>query len=191
MIVAIGNAEPAAEIDEGDIEALAAQIGDQFVQQRERIAERREVGDLAADMHMHAGDLDAGQRARQRVEGRGLRERHAEFVLGLSRRDLVVGVGVDIGVDAEGDARGRAPAAATSLSALSSGSDSTLKAKMPASSATAISACVLPTPENTICSGAILTASARRSSPSDTMSMPAPSRPSVASTPRFEFALTE
>ena len=52
-------------------------------------------------------------------------------------------------------------ATATSLSALSSGSDSTLKAKMPASSANSISARVLPTPENTIFSGGTLTASAR------------------------------
>ena len=133
--MAIGDAEAPAEIDEGDGEALAAQVGDQFMQQRERIAERREVGDLAADMHMHAGGFDAGQLARQRVKGRGLRERNAEFVLGLSRRDLVVSFGVDIRIDAEGDARGRARLAATSLNALSSGSDSTLKAKMPASSA--------------------------------------------------------
>ena len=82
-------------------------------------------------------------------------------------------------------------AAATSLNAMSSASDSTLKAKMPASSANAISSRVLPTPENTISSGGTLTASARRNSPSDTTSMPAPSRASVASTPRLELALTE
>ncbi len=38
LIVAIGDAETAAEIDEVDGEAFGAQIGDQFVQQRERIA---------------------------------------------------------------------------------------------------------------------------------------------------------
>ena len=60
---------------------------------------------------------------------------------------LCVRPGVDIRIDADGDARGRARcAAATSLSALSSGSDSTLKPRMPASSANAISPRVLPTP---------------------------------------------
>ena len=42
-----------------------------------------------------------------------------------------------------------------------------------------------------IFSGVTPTASTRRSSPSDTTSMPAPSRASVASTPRLELAFTE
>ena len=46
---------------------------------------------------------------------------------------------------------------------------------MPFSSANAISSLVLPTPEKTIFFGATPTASARRSSPSETTSMPAPS----------------
>ena len=34
--------------------------------QPERIAERRQLGDLAADMHVNAGDIDARQLARAR-----------------------------------------------------------------------------------------------------------------------------
>ncbi|GJE55578.1 hypothetical protein EKPJFOCH_2072 [Methylobacterium thuringiense] len=79
---------------------------------------------------------------------------------------------------------------ATSDNASSSGSLSTLKQKMPARKAAAISSRVLPTPENTILSAGTPAANARRSSPSETMSMPAPSRARVASTAWFEFAFT-
>jgi hypothetical protein len=59
---------------------------------------------------------------------------------------------------------------------------------MPLSSAKAISGLVLPTPENTMRSPGVPAASARRSSPSDTMSMPAPRRLRVLSTAWVEFA---
>ncbi len=77
------------------------------MQEGEGVPEGREVGDLTADMHVHAGGLDPGQLFRQAVKGRRLGEGHAELVLGLAGRDLVVGLGVDIGVDAEGDAGNR------------------------------------------------------------------------------------
>ena len=77
---------------------------------------------------------------------------------------------------------------ATSERAKSSGSLSTLKQKMPALSAAAISSRVLPTPENTIFRAATPARSARSISPSETMSMPAPLRASVASTAWLEFA---
>ncbi len=81
-------------------------------------------------------------------------------------------------------------AAATSLRRASSGSDSTLKQRIPASSPAAISRAVLPTPEKTIRFVGTFAASARRSSPSETTSMPAPSRASVAITAWFELALS-
>ena len=40
---------------------LAAELVDQLLQQRESVAEGRKVGDLAADMHMHAARIDAGK----------------------------------------------------------------------------------------------------------------------------------
>ena len=70
----------------------------------------------------------------------------------------------------------------------SSGSDSTLMHKMPASTAAASSSAVLPMPENMIFSGATPAASARLSSPPETTSAPAPRRASVAITAWFEFA---
>jgi hypothetical protein len=77
---------------------------------------------------------------------------------------------------------------AISASANSSGSDSMLNWPMLESIANAISALVLPTPENTILRGATPTASARRISPSDTVSAPAPSSANVRTTARFGLA---
>ncbi len=70
-------------------------------------------------------------------------------------------------------------ALATSDSVSSSGSDSTLKQRMPSSSPSAISSRVLPTPEKMILSPGTPAARARLSSPSETTSMPAPRRARV------------
>ena len=59
------------------------------------------------------------------------------------------------------------------------------------SSASWISASVLPTPENSVLRASPPAASTRASSPPETMSKPAPSRASSASTARLEFAFTE
>ena len=71
-----------------------------------------------------------------------------------------------------------------------SGSDSTLISEMPASRAKAISLACLPTPEKTILLAGTPAARARRISPSETVSAPAPSRARVARTARFGLALT-
>ena len=81
-------------------------------------------------------------------------------------------------------------AAATSDSARSSGSDSTLIWRMPPSMATRISACVLPTPEKTIRSPGTPAARARAYSPAETTSIPAPRSPSTFSTATLESDLT-
>ncbi len=81
-------------------------------------------------------------------------------------------------------------AVATCDSAESSGSLSTLKHRMPASSACAISSRVLPTPEKTMRSPGMPAASARFSSPPETMSAPAPMRASVAMTAWLELAFS-
>jgi hypothetical protein len=71
---------------------------------------------------------------------------------------------------------------AVSDRASSSGSDSTLKHRIPLSRASAISSRVFATPENTIRSPGTPAARARRSSPPDTMSIPAPRPARVLST---------
>ena len=81
-------------------------------------------------------------------------------------------------------------AAATASSRSSSSSDSTLKHRMPASSASRISASRLPTPENTILRGSPPAASTRANSPPDTMSKPLPSRAKSERIARLELALS-
>ena len=70
-------------------------------QQRERIAEWIELADLAADMHVHAGDANAFELGGARINVAGAADRNAELVLGLAGRDLGVSFGVDIGIDAD------------------------------------------------------------------------------------------
>jgi hypothetical protein len=79
---------------------------------------------------------------------------------------------------------------ATWATSFSSGSDSTLISDTPAFRAKAISPRVLPTPEKTIRSPGIPAARARRISPSDTVSAPAPRLPRVRSTETLLLALT-
>jgi hypothetical protein len=80
--------------------------------------------------------------------------------------------------------------AATSLSARISGSLSRLNCRTPPISAARISPRVLPTPEKTILSPDTPAASARRYSPSDTTSMPAPASPRSRRTATLDSALT-
>ncbi len=77
------------------------------------------------------------------------------------------------------------PSSTSSSSALS-----TLKHPMFASSAAFISDSVLPTPENTTCSALPPARTQRYSSPTETMSAPAPSWTSTPRMPSVEFALT-
>ena len=81
---AIGDAEAAAEIDVIDRMAVRAQIGDEFREQKERILEWREIGDLRADVHIDAGDVNAGQRGGVRVDLAGACDRDAELVFRLA-----------------------------------------------------------------------------------------------------------
>ena len=90
--------------------AGGAQVQRQLAHERKRVAERRQVGDLAADVHVDAGDLEAGQARRFGVKPGRILEGHAELVLGLAGGDLGVRLGVDVRVDAHGDARGMSQA---------------------------------------------------------------------------------
>ena len=63
VVVAVGNAEAAAEIDMRDAVPVGAQHAHEVGEQREGIAERLELDDLAADMHVDAGDAHASSLA--------------------------------------------------------------------------------------------------------------------------------
>ena len=71
--------------------AVGAQRAHEIGQQREGVVERLELGDLAADMHVDAGDLEARQLRRLRIDLARAADRNAELVLGLAGRDLVRG----------------------------------------------------------------------------------------------------
>ena len=103
VVLAIGNAETAAKIDVRDDVAVGAQGAHELGQQREGVVERLQLGDLAADMHVDAGDLHARQLRRTGVDVARAADRNAELVLGLAGRDLGVGLRIDVGIDADRD----------------------------------------------------------------------------------------
>ena len=100
VVGAVGNAKPATEVYVVELMAIGAQRAGKFRQQRKCVVERLQVGDLAADMGVDAGDLYAGQRGRPGVNVARALPGDAELVLGLAGRDLLVSLRIDIGIDA-------------------------------------------------------------------------------------------
>ena len=188
---AVGDAEPAAEVDVVDVVAVGRELVEEAGEDGEGGVERGEVGDLRADVHVDAGDLDAGQGGRLAVDGAGARDRDAELRLGLAGGDLGVGQRVDVRVDPQADRRD--PAAlgrdAGDHRQLGLGfdveaEDGLVEGKRDLGRALADAG------EGDACSPGTPAARARRSSPSETTSMPAPSRASRVSTAWLELALT-
>ncbi len=75
----------------------------EFGHQLEGLLEGLDVGDLAADMHVDAGHIEAGQGRGAGIDLRGAGEGNAEFIVGLAGGDLGMGLGIDIGIDADGN----------------------------------------------------------------------------------------
>ena len=96
---AVGDAEPAAEVDVVDVVAVVRKLLEKAGEDREGGVEGGEIGDLRADVHVDAGDLEAGQGGRLAVDGAGARDRDAELGLGLACGDLCVGQRIDVRVD--------------------------------------------------------------------------------------------
>ena len=86
----------------------AAQHADKIGEQRERVAERIELDDLAADMHVDADDAHARKLRRAGIDGPRAADRNAEFVLRLAGRDLGMGLRIDVGIDADRNIHGAA-----------------------------------------------------------------------------------
>ncbi|MOA00335.1 hypothetical protein D3C78_1196930 [compost metagenome] len=105
VVVAVGNAETAADVDMADRVSVGAQRLDQFAQQPEGILERLQFGDLAADMHVDAGDFDTGQSGGMGIDRAGAFIGNAELVFFLAGGNLGVGARVHVRIDAEGDMR--------------------------------------------------------------------------------------
>ena len=89
-----------------DLVAVGAEVADEVGEQPVGLVERLEVGDLAADMHVDAGEAHAWKPRAVGVDLAGPQPGNAELVLGLAGGDLVVGPGVDIRIDADGDVDG-------------------------------------------------------------------------------------
>ena len=104
----IGDAEPAAEIDMLDAVAVGAQRLHEIGKNPERGFHLGKIGDLAADMHVGAGHLDARQLCRAGIDLARPQNRNAELVLGLAGGDLGVGAGIDVRIDPYRNPRGLA-----------------------------------------------------------------------------------
>ena len=83
-----------------DVMPVSPQRSNEIGEQCERVVEWRQIGDLAADMHVDTDDFEARKRGSQGIDFTRAADRDAELVLGLAGGDLAMGLGVDIGVDA-------------------------------------------------------------------------------------------
>ena len=95
----------AAEVETRDAVAVRPQRANQIDGAREGAAERREIGNLRADMHVHPVHRDSRHRRGAAAERRGAGDGDAELVAAPAGRDLVVRARVDIRVDAQRDLR--------------------------------------------------------------------------------------
>src|SRR5215475_3648001 len=101
VVVAIWNSQTAAKIDMRYLVAVTAQDPNKFGKQRKSISERVEFGDLAADVHIDTGNFETLQFGSPCINLARPADRNAELVLGLSGRNLVVGLRVDVRIDAD------------------------------------------------------------------------------------------
>ncbi len=91
----------------GDAVPRGAEVGDEAADAFERGLERREAGQLAADMERDSAHLETRQRGEPAEDfGRAV-DADAELVLGLAGRNLGMRSRVDVGIDAQHRARGR------------------------------------------------------------------------------------
>src|ERR1700745_1074862 len=69
----------------------------------DRISERLCLGDLGADMHLHANNLNVAHFCSSPVNRSNLIERNAELVLTRAGRDVLVRMWIYVRVDAQGN----------------------------------------------------------------------------------------
>src|SRR5438552_8040961 len=100
VVIAVGNAQPSTKIDMRDGVSICTQYVHELGKQRERITEWIELRDLAADMHVDAGDFEALQFARMSINLARAADWNAKLVLGLAGGNLVMGLRVDVRIDA-------------------------------------------------------------------------------------------
>src|SRR6202011_1552176 len=67
-LVPIGNPESSTDIDMADVVTIGAQRAHEISQQGKSVVERLELGYLAPDVHIDAGNGDAGKLGRERID---------------------------------------------------------------------------------------------------------------------------
>src|SRR5205823_6390264 len=100
IVVAVENAKPAAEIDMRDDMTVGTQGAHELRQEREGIVKGRKFGDLAADMHVDAGDLEPGQLAGSLIDCTRPTYRNAKLVFRFPGRNLGMGSRINVRIDA-------------------------------------------------------------------------------------------
>ena len=83
--------------------SVGAQFADEIGKQCKGRIEWFEIGDLRANVHIDAGEIETRHCRGFGIDGSGLGNGDSEFIFGLASRDFRVGFGVDIGVDAQRD----------------------------------------------------------------------------------------
>ena len=109
-LVAIANAEPAAEIETPDGDAIGLQHARELGDAAKGAAVRVQVAQLRADMHRNPFHRQAGKPGSLVEESRRLGPGDTELVGLATRADLVERAGVHIGIDPERNGRGQAEA---------------------------------------------------------------------------------
>jgi len=186
----VAVADAAAEIEAANREAGGAQFENQLGEASEGIPERPEIDELRADMHRQADRLDPRQFRREPIGLAGVFDIDAEFVLLFAGGDLGVGQRVDVGVDPQRDAGGLTPGNGDlaeppqfgdrlDIDLVDSGGKRRLQLLPRLADAGEDD---MPRRDPA--------ARARRNSPADTTSAPAPRRAKSRKTARLEFALT-
>ena len=103
VVLAIGHAKPATDIDVRNCMTVGAEHADEFREQGERVPERLQVDDLAADMHVDADGADALELGGAGIDFGSAADRNTELVLGFAGRDLGVCLRIDVRIDPDGN----------------------------------------------------------------------------------------
>ncbi len=104
-LVAIGDAEPAAQVEVMQGDAIRGELIHQVEQPIHGIDIRRDFGDLRADVEIDADDVHMGALRRRLVQGARVGIGDAELVAFETGRDVGMRLGIDIRIDADRNRR--------------------------------------------------------------------------------------
>ena len=96
------DAQPAADIDEPEIESEPFEVLDDDVDLQTHVFEDMQFADLRTDMQVHTDDIEVFERADTGGIVENLFVGDTELAVGLTGIDAMVGFGIDVGIDAQG-----------------------------------------------------------------------------------------